>query len=43
MMFGSGAFGPQPIMFKKTAFLPIQFVQVFTNLWYSHTYSFVML
>jgi hypothetical protein len=33
MMFGSGALGSQPI----------QFVEVVTNLWYSHTYSFVMM
>jgi hypothetical protein len=27
----------------KVQLLPIQFVQVSTNLWYSHTYSFVTL
>ena len=28
---------------KRTATLPIQFVQVLTNFWYSHTLSFVAL
>ena len=44
MMFGSKGSGPQPIILKKrTAVLPIQFVEVVTTVWYSHTYSFVML
>jgi hypothetical protein len=37
----SGSF--EKDMVKRTAFLPIRFVQVLTSLWYSHTYSFVML
>jgi hypothetical protein len=36
--------GPQPIILKKERhFLPIQFVEVVTTVWHSHTYSFVML
>jgi len=39
--------GPQPIILKKNGslavVLPIQFVEVVTTVWYSHTYSFVML
>jgi hypothetical protein len=38
-----GALGPHPIIFNRTAFLPIQFVEVVTTVWYSQTYSFVML
>jgi hypothetical protein len=40
---GEGALAPQPIILTRTATLPIQFVQVLTNFWYSHTYSFVAL
>ena len=42
-VLGKGALGPQPIILKRTAFLPIQFVEVVTTVWYSHTYSFVTL
>jgi hypothetical protein len=34
MCLGKGALGPH---IKRTATLPIQFVQVLTNFWYIHT------
>jgi hypothetical protein len=44
MMFGYGALGPPTDYTKKNGiFLPIQFVEVVTTVWYSHTYSFVIL
>ena len=43
MMFGYESPRPPTDYIKKNGIFAIQFVEVVTTVWYSHTYSFVML